>query len=272
MNGFQNLHTHTTYVDGTLTAEEMVKAAIKIGCGSLGFSEHSYVPFDKRYSLDPEAALEYVHEINELKQKYNGIIEVFLGIEHDYFTAVPLEGLDYYIGAAHYVKVGDKYITVDAGAKHQKSMADNYFGGDYYTMAEVYFETIAGIMQKRNVDIIGHFDLIAKYNFNGNLFDESNPRYKDAALGAMEEILKSCKLFEVNTGMMYRYNKQEPYPSVFLLKALCDRGGEVILSSDSHDAKSICYKFNDMQELLKTCGFRYIKRLTGDGFINVSLK
>jgi len=271
MKGFQNLHTHTTYVDGTLPPEAMVKAAIKKGCGSLGFSEHSYVPFDKRYSMHPDAAINYVHEINAIKHKYEGTIEVFLGIEQDYYTAVPVDGLDYRIGAAHYVQAGDGHITVDAGAEHQKQMADKYFGGDYYAMAEAYFGTIAGIMRKMNADIIGHFDLIAKYNFNGNLFDDMHPRYVSAAIGAMDEILKDCKLFEVNTGMMYRYDKHEPYPSVFLLKELQKRGGEVILSSDSHNAESICYNFVKMQQLLKACGFKYIKRLTNNGFTDVSL-
>jgi len=71
--------------------------------------------------------------------------------------------------------------------------------------------------------------------------------------------------------MMYRFNKREPYPSVFLLKELQKRGGEVILSSDSHDAQSLCHKFGAMQQLVQACGFKYIKRLTSDGFIDVYL-
>jgi len=249
----------------------MIKAALKKGCDSIGFSEHSYVPSDKRYSMSPDAALEYVAELSALRKKYEGKIEIFIGVEHDYYTAVPVEGLDYRIGAVHYVKSGGKYITIDAGAEHQKLMADEHFGGDYYALAEAYFATIAGIMDKTNADIIGHFDLIAKYNFNGKLFDEAHPRYEAAALDAMDEILKGCKIFEVNTGMMYRYNKSEPYPSVRLLKELRGRGGEVILSSDSHNAQSLCYYFDEMRELLKACGFKYLKRLTKSGFTDEKL-
>ena len=266
MTGFQNLHTHTSYCDGKLPPEAMIKAALEKGCDSIGFSEHSYVPFDREYSMDPATTREYVREISALKQKYEGTIEIFTGIEHDYYTAIPAKGLDFYIGAVHYVKKGGEYVTVDAGAGHQKQMAETYFGGDYYAMAEAYFATIAGIMDKTEADIIGHFDLIAKYNFDGNLFDEQHPRYTTAALDAMEEILKNCRLFEVNTGMMYRFGKKEPYPSVFLLKELHERGGEVILASDSHDAESLCHDFDGVRELLKTCGFKYIQRLTKDGF------
>ena len=271
MTGLQNLHTHTTYVDGMLSAEEMIEAALRRGCDSIGFSEHSFVSFDVDYSMSLDLTSEYAQEINMLKEKYKDTIEVFLGLEQDYHTDGPPDGLDYVIGTVHYIQKGDRYHTVDNGAKLQKHAADMYFGGDYYTMSEEFFATTANLIEKTNADIVGHFDLIAKYNFDGKLFDERHPRYKSAALCAMDEILKKCRLFEVNTGAMYRYNKPEPYPSVFLLEELYKRGGEVIISSDSHDAKSICYKFDDMCELLKTIGFRYIKRLTKSGFTDVKL-
>jgi len=271
MMGYQNLHTHTNYCDGRLPPEEMIKAALRAGCDSLGFSEHSYVPFDPDYSMPPETAEEYVREINELRFKYEGIIEIFLGVEHDYFTAITLEGLDYRIGTTHYVETGGEILTIDASPPHQQSVVDEYFGGDFIAMTAAYFETLAGITGKADVDIIGHFDLAAKYNFNGRLFDEMHPRYIGAALGAMDEILKGCKLFEVNTKMMFQFNKPEPYPSLILLKELNKRGGEVILASDSHEAESLCYNFAEMQELLKTCGFKYIKRLTKNGFIDVKI-
>ena len=40
----QNLHTHTVFGDGKNTAEEMVLGALRAGCASLGFSEHSPLP------------------------------------------------------------------------------------------------------------------------------------------------------------------------------------------------------------------------------------
>ena len=269
----QNLHTHTTYCDGALSPEGMVLAAIDKGCRSIGFSEHSYVTFDEHYSMTPEMTCRYVSEVNALKTKYSGSIDIFLGLEQDYFTAwQPAPGtLDYIIGTAHYLKTGDGFVTVDAGAKHQKQIVEKHFGGDFYAMAEAYYETISTMVTKTGADIIGHFDLIMKYNFNCELFDERHPRYFKAALNAMDEILAECKLFEVNTGAMYRLGKPEPYPSVFLLNELCKRGGDVILSSDSHCAESLCYAFSETCLLIKSCGFKYIKRLTKDGFVNEPL-
>jgi len=266
--GYQNLHTHTTYCDGMLSAEEMIKAAIKKGGGSIGFSEHSYVSFDEEYSMSLEDTPKYIAEINALKEKYKGTIEVFLGIEMDYFTDKTPEGLEYVIGTAHHVEKDGKYITVDGSASHIEQANDEFFNGDFYTMAESYFSTVADVINKTGADILGHFDLISKHNVNSCWFDEMHPRYIKAALDSMDQVLESCKLFEVNTGAMYRKGKPEPYPSVYLLKELSKRGGEVILTSDSHAAESLYYKFDEMRELIKSCGFKYIKRLTKDGFID----
>jgi len=268
ISGFQNLHTHTTYCDGKLSAEEMIKAAIEKGGGSIGFSEHSYVPFDEEYSMSLYDTPHYIDEINNLMEKYAGEIDVFLGMEIDYFTDNAPDGLEYIIGAAHHVEKEGKYITVDGWAEHLVKMNDEHFGGDFYAMAESYFATVADIVPKTNADIVGHFDLIAKNNENGSLFDEAHPRYIKAALESMEQVLEKCKLFEVNTGAMFRRGKPEPYPSVSLLKELQKRGGEVLLTSDSHTAESLYYKFDEMLELLRACGFKYIKRFTKDGFVD----
>ncbi|MCL2820347.1 MAG: histidinol-phosphatase [Oscillospiraceae bacterium] len=262
----QNLHTHTTYCDGTLSVEEMIKAAIEKGGKSIGFSEHSYVPFDEEYSMLLEDTPLYISEINNLKEKYKGTIDVYLGMEIDYFTDEIPDGLEYIIGAVHHVRKNGKNITVDGWAEHLINMNNKHFGGDFYAMAESYYETVADVVEKTNADIVGHFDLITKNNDNNSLFDESHPRYIDAALGAMEQVLNNCKLFEVNTGAMFRRGANKPYPSTFLLKELQKRGGEIILSSDSHTAESLYFKFDEMRELVKSCGFKYIKRFTGDDF------
>ena len=271
MTALQNIHAHTVYCDGRLTVEEMVDAAIHKGCDSFGFSGHSYAPFDSNHCMSQENTQRYILEIKQLKLKYAEQIELFLGIEQEFHSVQMPEGFDFVIGAVHYIRKRDILVCVDGGEKAQKLECDVNYGGNYYAMAEDYFETIANVVGKTNADLIGHFDLITKYNFSGCQFDETHPRYVNAALAAMDEILKTCKLFEVNTGAMYRFGKPEPYPSAFLLKELCKRGGEAILSSDSHDAESICFKFDEMKELLKTCGFKYIKRLTKNGFVDIPL-
>ena len=269
--GYQNLHTHTTYCDGKQSVEDMIKAAIQMGGSSIGFSEHSYVPFDEEYSMSLEDIPSYISEVNALKEKYMGTIEVYLGLEMDYFTEKIPEGLEFIIGTAHHVEKEGQYITIDGYAEHLANMNEKHFGGDYYSMAELYYETVAGVVRKTGANIVGHFDLIAKNNVNSSMFDEMHPRYIKAALDAMDQVLADCKIFEVNTGAMFRRGSLVPYPSVFLLKELQKRDGEIILSSDSHTADSLYFKFDEMVELVKSCGFTRIKRFTKDGFVDERL-
>ena len=269
MGGLQNLHSHSVYCDGSLTLEEMVLAAIAKGCDSFGFSGHSYAPFDNYGCMTVEGTANYFRECAELKEKYAEKIDIFTGIEQEHLVD-PLPGnVDFIIGGIHYLFEDGNYVCVDAGAEGQQQAVDTFYGGDYYTFAETYFSVLPAALVQVNANIVAHFDIVTKYNFNGCCFDEAHPRYVAAALDAMDKVLKNHRLFEVNTGAMYRLGRPEPYPSVFLLKELRKRGGEVILTSDSHDAGSICYKFDEMRELLKTCGFRYMKRLTKDGFTDV---
>ncbi|MCL2628487.1 MAG: histidinol-phosphatase [Oscillospiraceae bacterium] len=272
-NFLQNLHTHTTYCDGSLSAEEMIKAAIERGGSSIGFSEHSYVSFDEEYSMMPCDTPLYMAEINKLKQKYEGQVEVYLGIEYDYFTETDnMPGaLDYIIGAVHHIEKDGEFITIDATYERIQNIRDNYFGGDMFALTQAYYATIASVTEKTKVDIIGHFDIIAKQNEQGRLFDESDPRYITAATNAMERILEKCKIFEVSSGSMFRTGRSVPYPSEMLLALLKKHGGEVLLSSDSHVADSLYYKFDEMLELIKACGFTHIKRLTKDGFVDEKL-
>jgi histidinol-phosphatase (PHP family) len=210
-------------------------------------------------------------DVKRLKEKYRNEIDVFLGLEVDHFTEEIPDELDYVIGATHHIQKDGEYITVDATPERLESAVDKYFGGDFYSLIEAFYETAASVIKKTNADIIAHFDLIKKHNSGGKLFDESHPRYLDAALSAMEQILKDKRLFEINTGAMYRKGLSEQYPSTFLLKELKKRGGEILFSSDSHDPQSLYYKFEEMADVASSCGFTHIKRLTADGFVDVKI-
>jgi histidinol-phosphatase (PHP family) len=113
--------------------------------------------------------------------------------------------------------------------------------------------------------------VLNKSNEGGCLFDTAHPRYRTAAISAMEQILETCRLFEVNTGAMYRVGRTEQYPQTWLLRELLERGGDVILSSDSHDAASLGFQFEEMETLLRAVGFTSRKTLTRDGFADIKL-
>ena len=106
MNYLQNLHTHSTYVDGKDSPEELIKIAIQKGFDSIGFSEHSYMFYSESHSMTPEFTEAYKKEISKLKTKYADQIKIFLGLEVDMYSKIDLSGYDYLIGSLHYFKFG----------------------------------------------------------------------------------------------------------------------------------------------------------------------
>ena len=60
-----NIHSHTTFVDGRDTAEEMVLAALRLGFHTLGFSEHGHADYDD-CSMTPAQEPAYRAEILRL--------------------------------------------------------------------------------------------------------------------------------------------------------------------------------------------------------------
>ena len=266
-----NFHAHTTYSDGSNTAEEMVKAALAMGLSAFGLSDHAYEPGGESYAMSVEATAAYKAEMSALKAKYAGQIELLCGVEQDINSPLPTDDYDYVIGAAHSITVGGKRYSVDWKERFLVADVNELFGGDFYAYAEAYYRTVGTVARVTKCDIVAHFDLVTKFNEGDKLFDTAHPRYRAAAIDTMREILKDCNVFEVNTGAMSGAGRTEPYPQPWLLRELRERGGAVILSSDSHSTDTICYKFAAMEELLREAGFSCRKMLTRDGFIDIKL-
>ncbi len=252
-----DFHMHTIYCDGSDTPENMVREAISRGMKKIGFSGHSYTSFDPHVCMTPENIDEYKSEINRLKIKYKSEIEILCGIEQDYFSDFPAENYDFVIGSLHYVTCDGEYIAVDHTFQHFED-AVKKFDNDVYSLTENYFATVADVVNKTGADIIGHFDLISKFNDGNKFFDENNPRYIKATEKALDVLLKTGKPFEINTGAMSRGYKKVPYPSKRILEYIAAHGGSVILSSDSHRKETLMYKFEECEKLANSLGLKIV--------------
>jgi histidinol-phosphatase (PHP family) len=246
--GAFDLHTHTTWCDGKNTPEEMARAAVEKGLDTLGFSGHSYTFFDESYCM-PRSAQGYRREIAALREKYASRLRILCGVEQDYYSLEPTEGYDFVIGSAHYLRLGEDYIPVDETPEILRAAAEKYFAGDIYALTECYFSTVAGVAEKTGADIIGHFDLIAKFNERERLFDEAHPRYRAAWQTAAEALLKAGRPFEINTGAISRGYRSKAYPAIKMIEYIRSRGGRFVRSSDSHSAATLCYGFDDYEWL-----------------------
>ena len=245
-----DLHMHTVYCDGKNTAEEMVRSAIEKGFNCVGISGHSYTHFDESYCMSREDTERYRHDISWLKRKYSKKINLLCGIEQDYYSDEPTDGYDYVIGSVHYLKIGDEYIPVDENAEILRNAAEKHCDGDLYKLCELYYETVSDVVNRTNCSIIGHFDLITKFNEKEKLFDESNPRYVAAWKKALDKLLETGKIFEINTGAVSRGYRTLPYPSSEIIDYIKQNGGKLILSSDAHSAENIGFDFDKYEKYI----------------------
>ena len=266
------VHTHTTFCDGKNTPEEMVRSAILQGLSVIGFSGHSYVPSDD-FGIHPDRLPAYIAEIRALKEKYAGQIDVLLGIEVD-CDAPPMDlsPFEYVIGSAHTVRdaQGRAWI-VDHSPERARQAIDEGFGGDALAYAGAYFEQLADYVTALRPAIVGHIDLITKFNEKHGLIDEEAPAYRAAALGALDRILDVGLLCEVNTGAISRGWRTTPYPAPFLLEHIKKRGADVTLTADTHAADSLTCAYGQALERLRGAGFARVMTLTRNGFAPYAL-
>lgn len=245
-----DLHVHSNYCDGKNSPEELVLSAIDKGLKKLGILVHSYVEFDKECGISPDREAEFILTVNELKEKFKGKIEILCGVEQDLYSTADTSRYDYVIGSMHYFKSNGKYFAIDQSEKIFCETVKELFNGDYYSAIEEYFLRLSEVVEKTNADIIGHLDLITKYNEGNKYFDTSNIRYVTAYKKAVDILVKHGKPFELNTGGIFRGYKSTPYPSPEIVEYVKSRGGKFILSSDSHNENSLAFQFDKWSKLL----------------------
>ena len=267
------VHTHTTYCDGKNTPEQMIQSAIRQGLSVIGFSGHSYVPFDN-FGMHPDVLPTYIAEINALKAQYAGQIEVLLGIEIDADAPkTDLSPFDYVIGSAHAVRdaQGRPWI-VDCSPEMTQRAIDEGFGGDAMAMAKAYFDQLADYVIALKPTFVGHFDLLTKFSEKHALFDTDSPVYRDAASGALSRVLDAGLVCEVNTGAISRGWRTTPYPAPFLLEQICKAGGNVTLTADTHAEDTLTCAYDEALGIIKAAGFDKVLSLSKDGFKQISIE
>ena len=263
----QNLHTHGTFGDGHHEYEETVKRAIELEFTSIGFSEHAYTPVDPEPGMTPETTVFYKKRIRELKKKYEGVIDVYCGIELDLYSQDDPDDYEYVIGDVHYIEKDGNYIVVDySDPAVSVDNINKYYGGDGLKYAKAYYEEMCKIAEFKRCDIAGHFDLITKLTEKVFLFDVDSPEYKRYALDAVTAVSEKIKVFEINVGAIARGYRTVPYPAPFILKRIKELGCGVVISSDCHNKDYLDTNFDLGIELAKSCGFNELLLFNGKDF------
>ena len=277
-----NLHTHSVYSDGKSQPKEIVEEAIRQGFTTLGFSEHSPLPFDNNFSVKSADMPRYVAEIAQLKEEFKDKIDLYCALEADYLTgvsepfAVTKEKyhLDYLIGGVHLVGQsanpneiwfidGPKWEVYDEGLQ-------KLFDGDIRRAVRRFFEQSNEMIENEPFDIIAHFDKIKMHN-RDRYFHEDEPWYRRLALETLDLIRQKGLVMEINTRGIYKKRYNGFYPSPWLMEEACKMGVPAIISADAHHFSEITLEFAAAEEALKKAGYRSVVNFVDGRWVEVEL-
>ncbi|HZK27483.1 MAG TPA: histidinol-phosphatase [Thermoclostridium sp.] len=265
-----NYHTHCAFCDGKLMPEDYVLSAVKKGFTSIGFTSHAPVLFETDWTMKPTNLPIYIDLINSLKGKYKNEIQIYTGLETDYYPGCKdyrdYPGVDYTIGAIHFIydEKNRKYMALDGSIDEFIETLDITFNGDIQALVEVYYDLLREMLKTHTPDILAHLDVIKKNNINNQFFIETDSWYRKQVEELLKIIKKNNVIVEVNTGGISRGYTTDVYPSSWILRLMKQMDIPLVLNSDAHHPDWIDTYYNNALDIIKKSGYTH-ERILYDG-------
>jgi len=262
-----NYHVHSNYCDGKNTLEEMVLAGIDAGLVSMGLSSHMPLPFKNDWTMKESNLESYFKDVTCLKEKYASSIELYCGLEIDYFidrndisalSKKNISELDFTIMSIHTVgsTLSDNVYYIDESQDNLAQGIKKFYNDNPKNFIKAYYSGIAQMILSYQPDILGHLDLIKKFNREHFFFDEKEKWYKESVYQCLDAVAKSRTMIEINTGADLRVPGVGRYPSDWIIPELFKRKIPITISGDSHSLEGISFNFNEAEQYLMDCGYK----------------
>lgn len=262
-------HIHTIYSDDSLyPMEDVVRDAIALGLQEICFTDH--VDYGIKRDWDDPAGVayraggpgepeqialanadypRYAAEILSLREKYRGQIRIRMGLEFgmqthtipQYETLFSRYPFDFIILSVHQVE--DKEFWTQ----------DFQRGRSQQEYVECYYKEILALVQNfHNYSVLGHLDLIARYDTAGPYpFEKLRPLLTEI----LRTVIADGKGIEVNTSC-HRYGLPDLTPSRDILRLYRSLGGTILtIGSDSHKKEHLGAYIRETMDELAALGF-----------------
>lgn len=260
---FSDYHIHTIYSDDSLyPMEKVIQDAIKMNMEEICITDHvDYgikIDWDKQELVqyrngEPLANVDYpkfYQEITTLQKRYQDQINIKIGMEFgiqkhtipQFETLFQRYPFDFIILSIHQVD-DQEFWTGD----YQKGKTEaQYYERYYQEMYDV-------ITNYRNYSVLGHMDLIKRYDDHDGYDGFTN--HLEIITKILTQVIADGKGIELNTSSI-RYGLDDLMPSRELLQLYYDLGGRIItIGSDSHKPEHLGSYIEDMKKDLKDIGF-----------------
>ena len=278
-----NYHSHCTFCDGRSTPEDFVKFAISKGFRAYGFSSHSPLPFETFWNMSKDDMPEYLREIERLKRKYAGQLEIYAGLEIDYLDAsynasIPYFRelpLDYRIGSIHFLPVArplseNNMVCIDGSFEEYQKSVDKYYEGNIRNLVEHYFASTLRMIEAGGIDIVGHMDKIYMNGHKCEGFSFDADWYQKPFNDCLHLIAEKGLMVEINTKNLKK--KQQVFPHAGYLQRLQQLGIPVMVNSDCHYPDLVNDGRREAFGLLKQAGFKTTRELIDNQWVEVEIE
>jgi histidinol-phosphatase (PHP family) len=265
---FSSMHTHTLFDDGNDDIETMCAAAYEKKLCAIGFSAHAPVykqtGIKTDWHISEDRMEQYISEINEAKKRWQGKLEVYLGLEVDYIKGlrsaadddIKAYNLDYIIGSAHYITPlnGSGLFAVDGSTEEFEKGLNEGFNGDGEALMNCYYDTLAEMIAIGGFDILGHADVVKKNCVEKKIWPAESEAVRQKEIARMAG--DTGIAVEVNTGGLNRKRVNETYPSCSFLTFLKEYHVPVIITADAHSADQINGNYETALQTIIYAGFK----------------
>lgn len=262
---FADYHVHSHYSDDSdHPMDQVVADAIALGLDEICFTDH--VDYGIKRDWQDPRGLEtrpgysvlmanvdypaYAQQIAGLQSRYEGQIQLRMGLEfgmqmhtipqyHQLFCQYPF---DFIILSIH--EIGDKELWTQ---DFQQGLSQEEYNLRYYE------ELLALVRSYKHYSVLGHLDLITRYDQAGPFpFEKVKPLITEI----LKQVIADGKGIEVNTSC-HRYGLRDLTPSREILELYRQLGGTVLtLGSDSHKKEHLGAHIRETAQELKAMGFR----------------
>jgi histidinol-phosphatase (PHP family) len=261
------------HAKGQLAA--VVAAAVERGFTTYGLSEHA-PRFELQHLYPEESGLtpadllqkfsSYVRSALELRERHAGELELLIGFETE---ALPTQDwarkmrelrasapFDYIVGSVH--SIGDTWLDLNAETS-ARAAEEN---GGWEALRGAYFDQLANLVNTLRPEVVGHVDLIRR-------FEAPDFQFSAAALGHAERVLEAARsvgaALEVNAAP-FRRGFGPVYPGPQVLRRAREMGVFVTLGDDSHGPDGVGIGLDACLRAISVAGYtsvHYLPRQSG---------
>ena len=262
-----NYHTHTVFCDGYAEAVCFADEAVRQGMCSLGFSAHAPVNFPTKWTINPARLGDYHNEIHRLKREYVDRLDIYCGLEADFFPDIQPEiqalysdyAWDYIIGSIHFIGVRNNGRRWCIDGMHEEFLEGwhEIMGSDPLRPIREYFEITRQMVRVMKPDVIGHVDKIKIQHRPDCMVPDTHPFFREQLMATLEEIAATDCIVEINAkGQAFGY-----FPSQWAIAEMQKMGIPVTISSDAHTPNALTYYFDQTETMLRETGYRTVMML-----------